>query len=147
MIKFAPQRSASSRMAVFGSPSSVFVAVSVSGSISPNLARARVMFAIACSSKILSHSLKKSEGIGIAHGAIGAGISATDTIFTILPSGQIIRAASSTAARLYSEPSTASIIFIAFLIDIHVEYVFNDLLLHSGYIPRQSLCRAKNDAY
>jgi hypothetical protein len=91
-----------------------------------------------------SHSLKEADGIGIAHGATDAGISATETILTTLPSGQGIRAASSTAAKLDSEPSTANKIFIVFLIDFHVVWLCNALLPGSCamLVPRKNPCPA-----
>src|SRR5262245_66162448 len=92
------------------------------------------MRAIARSSKILSHSLKEADGNGIADGGSGIGLSATDTILTTLPSGHSIRAASSTAAKLYSEPSTANKIFIAFFIVFHVACLCNGLLPNSDAI-------------
>jgi len=74
--------------------------------------------------------------MGAVHSCAGKGISATETILTLLPSGQGIRAASSTAAMLDSEPSTANKIFISFLID------FNVVLLRNALQPFQGNARA-----
>jgi hypothetical protein len=84
--------------------------------------------------------LKEADGTGIANGARDSGISATETILTTLPSGQGVRAASSTAAKPDSEPSTGAKIFIAFLIDFHVARLRNALLPGSCamLVPRKN---------
>jgi hypothetical protein len=82
--------------------------------------------------------------MGIAHCWVGKGISVTETILTMLPSGHGVLAASSTAAKLGSEPSTANKIFIAFLIDFRVACPRNALLrlLRAMCVPRKNPCLA-----
>jgi hypothetical protein len=108
-------------MAVFGSPLSVFAVISVCApAISTNRVIAFVVFSTELSSTIRIHSLYSSDGIKARRHCGVKGISATETILNMLPSGHGVRAASSTAARLASEPSTANKIFIAFLICFRV---------------------------
>ena len=78
--------------------------------------------------------------MGIAHCCVGKGISVTETILTMLPSGHGVLAASSTAARPASDPSTANKIFIAFLIDFRVACSCNALLrfLRAMRVPRKN---------
>src|SRR5262249_12068125 len=82
--------------------------------------------------------------MGIAHCCVGNGIFVTETILTIPPSGHGVLAASSTATRLASEPSTANKIFIAFLIDFRVACPRNALprFLRAMRVPRKNPCLA-----
>src|SRR5215813_2204071 len=82
--------------------------------------------------------------MGIAHCCVGKGISVTETTLTMLPSGHGVLAASSTAARPGSDPSTANKIFIAFLIDFRVAYPCDALLrfLRAMRVPRKNPCLA-----
>src|SRR5262245_27608765 len=82
--------------------------------------------------------------MGIAHCWVGKGISVMETILTMLPSGHGVLAASSTDARLASEPSTANKIFIAFLIDFRVTCPCNALqrFLRAMRVPRKNPCLA-----
>src|SRR5215510_3313359 len=82
--------------------------------------------------------------MGIANCRVGKGTSVTETILTILLSGYGVLAASSTAARPGSDPSTANKIFIAFLIDFRVAYPCNALLrfLRAMRVPRKNPCLA-----
>src|SRR5262245_62475852 len=82
--------------------------------------------------------------MGIAHCCVGKGISVTETTLTMLPSGHGALAASSTAARLGSDPSTANKIFISFLIDFRVACPCNALLriLMAMPMPRKNPCLA-----
>jgi hypothetical protein len=82
--------------------------------------------------------------MGIAHCCVGKGIFVTETILTMLPSGHGVLAASSTATRPGSDPSTANKIFIAFLIDFRVTCPCNALLrfLMAMRVPRKNPCLA-----
>ena len=93
-----------------------------------DLDAARVVISTERSSNRSFHSSYEPAGMVIGKAVVDMGFSATETILTTVPGGQGVRAASSTAARLHSDPSTANKILIASFIAFHVTSSRNVLL-------------------